>query len=61
MQQAAEMGMRGVDGHGEDDVLLSQWPDINEYDIDFISNKRQRWIGEGFMVMMRTNSYLEIG
>ena len=53
--------MRWVHGHGEGDVLLSKWPDINEDNVDFISNKRQRWIGEGFMVMMRTNSYLEIG
>ena len=61
MQQAAEMDMRWVHGHGEGDVLLSEWPDINEEYVEVIYYIRQRWIGEGFMVMMRTNSYLEIG
>ena len=38
-----------------------KWPDINEDDVDFACNKRQRWAGEGLMVMERTMSYLASG
>ena len=34
------MDIRGAYGHSEDDVLLSEWPDINEGDVNFASNER---------------------